>query len=199
MAERPPRLSDLDTLQRTRAKQVTEAAMPYGREAAKAALMCAFEEASYRVFANNGRTTRADVPAKWRSLAALSQEFPHDAVAGEAWTTADSIGLYQQRLMYGYAEPNRDGVAKLMDPAESTRIFLRGSTYARTRHFLDPANTGGDLAARIQWAQGSEFPTGDNYRPNEQLAEELLVLFGYPASPARRSAADWLRFWTAAL
>ncbi|TKV61880.1 hypothetical protein FDO65_10170 [Nakamurella flava] len=159
MADQPPRLSDLTELQVRRASTIARAARPFGLEAVKAALMCAFEESSLLIHANNGRTTRTDVPLKWRALAALSQEFPHDRVAGEAWTTADSIGMFQQRLMYGYASPDRAGVAALMAVDESTRIFLRGSTYAKTRSFLDPANTRGDIATRIQWANSATAPT----------------------------------------
>lgn len=183
MAERPPRLSDLSTLQIRRAEVIARAAEPFGLEAVKAALMCAFEESSFLIYANDGSSKRVDVPTAAKVVAATSQQYAHDKVAPQAWasptgtwdTTADSVGHFQQRPMFGYGS-----VAELMDPAESTRIFLRGSKGGRgfTKYYLDPRNTGKDIAARIQWAQGSEFPTGDNYRPNEQLADELIARFG---------------------
>jgi hypothetical protein len=74
--------------------------------------------------------------------------------------------------MFGYGT-----VADLMDPAESTRIFIRGSQGGRTKRFLD-SPAGLTLAQRCQWTQGSEFPTGENYAPMEQVADELIARFG---------------------
>lgn len=168
--------------QLSNARAIVTAALPFGREPAVAAVMTAIAESSLLRYANNGKTTRTDVPLKWRALAALSQDFPHDAVAGEAWTTADSIGMYQQRLMYGYSTPDRAGVAALMDIGESTRIFLRGSTFARTRAFMD-SPTDLSLAQRCQWTQGSEYPTGENYAPHEGLARQIVAYFSTPDVP----------------
>ena len=82
--------------------------------------------------------------------------------------------------MYGYGT-----VAELMNPTESTLIFLRGSKGGKTRYFLQSPK-GLSLAQRCQWTQGSEFPTGENYAPMEQVADELI---------ARFTPADWWSAW----
>jgi hypothetical protein len=159
-------------------------AIPYGRDAALGALMTAIAESSLLVYANDGSTKRVDVPQKWRDVAARSMSFPHDAVAGSAWTTADSVGLYQQRPMFNYGT-----IAELMDPARSTEIFLTGNTAHTTRAFLN-APKDLSLAQRCQWTQGSEFPTGENYAPNQPLAEFLVSKFGAGAdTPVTQG--DW--------
>jgi hypothetical protein len=110
--------------------------------------------------------------------------YPHDAEAGAEWTTADSVGLFQQRPMFDYGT-----IRELMDPAESTRIFVRGSHdgKGRTRYFLESPTTM-TLAQRCQWTQGSEFPTGENYAPMETVAEQLIKHFGgFPADDT-----DWI-------
>jgi hypothetical protein len=113
--------------------------------------------------------------------------FPHDAEAGAAWTTADSIGLFQQRPMYDYGS-----IKDLMDPGESTRIFIRGSHggTGRTRYFLQ-APAGLTLAQRVQWTQGSEFPTGENYAPMLAVVRQLISHFG--GLPQEK---DWLTMVT---
>lgn len=180
------RLSDLSPRQIARAEVIYRAARPFGADATKAALMTAAAESSFLLYANDGSTKRADVPAYWRTVAAQSMAFDHDAVAPRAqgkpagtWdTTADSVGHFQQRPMFDYGS-----IAELMDPAESTRIFIRGSHggAGRTRRFID-APAGLSLAQRCQWTQGSEFPTGENYAPMEQVADELIARFG-PTAP----------------
>jgi hypothetical protein len=180
------RLADLSARQIERAEVIYRAALPFGAEAVKAALMTAAAESSFLLYANDGSTQRADVPAYWRTVAAQSMRFDHDAVAPRAqgkpagtWdTTADSVGHFQQRPMFGYGT-----VAELMDPAESTRIFIRGSQGGRTKRFLD-SPAGLTLAQRCQWTQGSEFPTGENYAPMEQVADELIARFGPFTLPA---------------
>src|SRR5690242_15442483 len=171
-------MSDLSSRQLSNAFEVYKAASPYGVTAAKAALMCAAAESSFLRYANDGSTTRDDVPYRWRTVAALSLLFPHDAVAGSAWTTADSVGMFQQRAMYGYCTPDLAGIGALMDPAESTRIFVRGSNggTGTTRCFLQsPENM--TIAQRVQWTQGSEFPDGGNYVVLESIAGALMVAF----------------------
>ena len=182
------RLSDLSPRQITRAEAIYRAALPWGADAVKAALMTAGAESSYLLYANDGTTKRSDVSQYWRDVARQSMAFEHDAVApaqpastkpGTWDTTADSVGHFQQRPMYDYGT-----IAELMDPAESTRIFIRGSHggAGRTKRFLDSPK-GMTLAQRCQWTQGSEFPTGENYAPMEQVADELIARFG-PINPA---------------
>jgi hypothetical protein len=179
-------ISALNKVQLANAALIVAAALPFGQDATVAALMCAGDESSWLRYANNGKTTRADVPVKFRQLAATSMQFGHDAVAGEAWTTADSCGLYQQRPMFDYGT-----IAELMDPAESTRIFIRGSHggTGKTRAFLDaPKNL--TLAQRVQHTQGSEIPTGENYAPFESVARQLLARFA-PVTPTAPHT-DWM-------
>lgn len=196
-------LGDLSARQIARAEVIYRAALPWGAEAVKAALMTAAAESSFWLFANDGSTKRSDVAPHWREVARESMGFPHDRVAPRlpattpagTWdTTADSVGHFQQRPMFDYGT-----VADLMDPAESTRIFIRGSHggTGRTRRFLDSPK-GWSLAQRCQWTQGSEFPTGDNYAPMELVADQLMARFGPPA-PTKRSAADWLRLFATAV
>lgn len=193
------RLADLSAKQIARAKAIYEAAQPFGADAAKAALMTAAAESSFLLYANDGSTKRTDVSAYWRSIAAGSLKFEHDAVAPRAqskpagtWdTTADSVGHFQQRPMFDYGT-----IAELMDPAESTRIFIRGSHggKGRTRKFLD-SPTDMSLAQRCQWTQGSEYPTGENYRPMEQVADELIARFGPIAPPTQQPTTWWARWF----
>ena len=188
-------LSDLSATQIANALAVYRAAIPYGPEAAEAALMAAGAESSYLLYANNGGTTRDDVPAKWRALAALSMQLPHDAAAGQAWTTADSVGLFQQRPMCGYCTPDLAGIGELMDPAESTRIFVRGSHggSGSTRYFLQ-SPTDKSLAQRVQWTQGSQFPTGENYEPFTTVVKQLMARFRAtePAVIGTVDLTDWI-------
>lgn len=174
------KLSDLSPKQIDRARAIFDAAAPFGAEAVAAALMTAAAESSFWLFANDGTTKRADVPARAREVARESLNFEHDRVAPQlpastpagTWdTTADSVGHFQQRPMYGYGT-----VSDLMDPAESTRIFLRGSRGGRTRCFLDSPRTL-TLPQRCQWTQGSEFPTGENYEPMATVVAQLISLF----------------------
>ncbi len=187
------RLSDLSARQIARAEVIYRAALPWGADAAKAALMTAAAESSFLLYANDGSTRRSDVSQYWRDIARQSLAYEHDAVApaqpagtppGTWDTTADSVGHFQQRPMYDYGS-----VAELMDPAESTRIFIRGSHGGRTRRFLDSPKEM-TLAQRCQWTQGSEFPTGENYAPMEQVADDLIVRFG-PINPP----ASWWPAW----
>lgn len=198
-------ISELSATQLANAQAIILAAAPFGVPAMVAAAACAGDESSWLRYANDGSTRRADVPARWRNLAALSMQCEHDAVAPHqpagtpegTWdTAADSIGLFQQRLMYGYSTPDAAGAAELMDPAESTRIFIRGSHggTGTTRAFL---NAPADLTVpqQIQWTQGSEFPTGDNYAPFIPVATQLVARFASPA-PAPQPT-DWLTMATA--
>lgn len=183
------KLSDLSARQIARAEVIYRAALPWGADAVQAALMTAAAESSLLLYANDGTTKRSDVPQSARNVARQSLGFDHDLVAPqvESWrpdgywdTTADSVGHFQQRPMYDYGT-----VAELMDPAESTRIFIRGSHggSGRTKRFLDsPKDL--TLAQRCQWTQGSEFPTGENYAPMEQVARELMDRFGMAPTPA---------------
>lgn len=179
----PVKLSDLSARQIARAEAIARAAAPWGREAATAALMTAGAESSLWLIANDGSTRRSDVSPYWRTVAAGSLAYPHDRVApalppsappGTWDTTADSCGHFQQRPMFDYGS-----VAQLMDPAESTRIFVRGSHggAGRTRRFLD-APKGLTLAQRCQWTQGSEFLDGENYEPWRHVADQLIERFG---------------------
>lgn len=169
--------AELNARQIDNARRIVLAAAPYGRDAAKAAVMAARAESSLLVTANEGKTTRADVPQKWRDIAALSMQCPRDTVAsGAAWTTADSVGLYQQRPMMGYCTPDLAGVRTLMDLEQSTLLFVRGGSPGGNPYFLK-APGGLSLAAKVQWAQGSEYPSGDNYAPFEPLAEELVARY----------------------
>lgn len=189
-------IADLTAIQLVNALQVYRAAREFGESAATAALMCAGAESSYLRYANDGSTTRDDVPARWRAIAALSLRLPHDAVAGRDWTTADSVGLFQQRPMYGYCTPDIAGIGELMDPAASTRIFIRGSHggAGSTRFFLQspPDLT---MAQRVQWTQGSEFPTGGNYVALATVADQLMAKFRAIDNHAVTPAAyltDWI-------
>jgi hypothetical protein len=172
--------SDLNTRQVANALVIFAAALPFGVEAAAAALMAAGAESSYKRYANDGESTRPEVWAAYggrqnfRDVIRQSLLFPHDAVAGAAWTTADSVGLFQQRPMFDYGT-----IKDLMDPAESTRIFIRGSHEGkgRTRFFLQ-SPPGLTLAQRVQWTQGSEFPTGENYAPMLTVVSQLVAHFG---------------------
>jgi hypothetical protein len=92
--------------------------------------------------------------------------------------------------MYGYGT-----VADLMDPAESTRIFLRGvpGDPTRVRHWSrtdKPKNL--TIAQACQWVQGSEFPTGENYAPMEAVADQLIAHFG-----GLPQTKDWFNTMTA--
>jgi hypothetical protein len=171
-------ISDLSTRQIANALVIFAAALPFGGEAAKAALMTAAAESSFKRYANNGDSQRPEVwkayggQRNFRDVIRQSLTFPHDAEAGAAWTTADSLGLFQQRPMYDYGS-----IKDLMDPAESTRIFVRGSAGGSTRYFLESPKTL-SLAQRCQWTQGSEFPTGENYVPMETVADQLIAHFG---------------------
>lgn len=183
------KLADLTAKQITRARAIFDAATPFGADAVAAALMTAAAESSFWLYANDGTTKRTDVPARAREVARESLAYEYDRVAPNqppetpagTWdTTADSVGHFQQRPMYGYGT-----VADLMDPAESTRIFLRGSKGGRTRYFLaSPATL--TLPQRCQWTQGSEYPTGENYEPMATVVGQLINLFG----------KDWLAMAT---
>lgn len=178
-------IGDLSAQQLANARVIFDTAIEFGIEAAKAALMTAGAESSWLRYANNGKSTRADVPVKWRLLAAVSMGFEHDAEAGESWTTADSVWWFQQRAMYGYCDPTPDGIAELCSP-ECVRIFIRGSHggKGKTKYFLQsPTNL--TLAQRCQWTQGSEFPTGDNYAPFEDVATQLVARFGGVPQPLK--------------
>ena len=184
-------ISELSLWQLTNARMVYDAAKPFGRDAVMGALMTSGDEASWLRYANNGKTTRSDVPQRWRNLASLSMQFPHDAEAGEAWTTADSVGMFQQRLMFGYSSPDLNGVADLMDPATSTIIFLKGSSFGKTKAFMDsPVDL--TLAQRCQWTQGSEFPDGVAYEPFEAVAAQLIDRFGGIVPPKPKQEFDIL-------
>lgn len=183
------KLSDLSTRQIDRARVIFYAALPFGADAVAAALMTAAAESSFLLYANDGTTKRSDVPAQARQVARESLSYEYDRVAPNlpastpagTWdTTADSVGHFQQRPMYGYGT-----VADLMDPAESTRIFIRGSKGGRTRFFLESPETL-SLPQRCQWTQGSEFPTGENYAPMAPVAAQLVALF------SAESRKDWL-------
>jgi hypothetical protein len=186
-------ISDLNTRQVANALVIFAAALPFGVEAVAAALMAAGAESSYLRYANNGDSTRPEVwqayggRQNFRDVIRASLLFPHDAEAGAAWTTADSIGLFQQRPMYGYGS-----IKDLMDPGESTRIFIRGSQGGKghTRYFLQ-APKGLTLAQRVQWTQGSEFPTGENYAPMLAVVRQLISHFG--GLPEEK---DWLSMVT---
>lgn len=178
-------INDLKARQLINAQAVYRAALPFGRDAVMAALMTAGAESSYLIYANNGQSTRTDVSAAAKRVAAVSMTFDHDAVAGEAWTTADSVGLFQQRPSFGYGT-----VADLMDPARSTVIFLTGNAAHTTRAFMD-APDGLTLAQRCQWTQGSEFPTGGNYAPFQAVAAQLIERFsGITAAPC--DITEWI-------
>jgi hypothetical protein len=164
-------ISELSIRQLFNAHAVYAAALPYGLEAAKAALMTVGDESSWLMYANDGSTTRSDVAQKWRDLAATSLNYPHDAVAGTDFTSADSIGLFQQRPMFDYGT-----VAELMDPVRSTVIFIAGNGRGTNRYFQQvPSNL--TLAQKCQWVQGSEFPTGENYAPFGHVADQLIARF----------------------
>ena len=164
-------ISELSIRQLFNAHAVYTAALPYGLEATKAALMTVGDESSWLMYANDGSTTRSDVPQKWRDLAATSLNYPHDAVAGSDFTSADSIGLFQQRPMFDYGT-----VAELMNPTRSTVIFIAGNGRGTNRYFQQvPSNL--TLAQKCQWVQGSEFPTGANYAPFDHVADQLLARF----------------------
>lgn len=178
-------IGQLSPKQIARADVIYRAAIPWGEIAAKAALMTAAAESSFLLYANDGTTKRSDVSAFWRTLARTSMQYEHDRVAPRqpdsvpwgTWdTTADSCGHFQQRPMFDYGT-----VEELMNPAESTRIFIRGSHggTGRTRYFLQSPKDM-DLARRCQWTQGSEFPTGENYRPMETVADQLIQRFAPP-------------------
>lgn len=190
-------LSDLSAQQISRARVIYEAAKPYGGVVVKAALMTAADESSFLLYANDGTTKRSDVAQKWRDLARTSLNYEHDRVAPRqpanvpegTWdTTADSCGHFQQRPMYDYGT-----VAELMDPAESTRIFVRGSHggAGKTRYFLQSPTTM-TLAQRCQWTQGSEFPDGTAYAPMEPVADQLIARFG-PIDPPK--PVGWWPTW----
>ena len=193
------RLADLSARQRANARVIFDAAVPFEQDApgaVKAALMAAADESSFLRYANDGSYALDQAASIWRWYArtygkdypVLSTDrdiyrahmreslgFPYDKVAGSALTTKDSVGHFQQREMYGYGT-----IAQLMDPVESTRIFLRGvpGQPTKVRHWSRKDKKGADIAAQIQWVQGSEFPTGDNYRPLGQVADELIEAFG---------------------
>lgn len=168
--------AELSARQLDNARRIILAAAPYGRDAAKAAVMAARAESSLMVTANQGLATRADVPQRWRDIAALSMQCPRDAVAsGKDWTTADSVGLFQQRPMMGYCTPDLAGIRSLMDVEQSTLIFVRGGPGTNPFFLRAPADL--SLAAKVQWTQGSEYPTGDNYAPFEQMAEQLVAKY----------------------
>lgn len=201
-------ISDLTTRQIANALVIFAAAMPFGRDAVKAALMTAAAESSFKRYANDGtyNDDQHEVIWRWygnkyggpgltleqcqviyRTHMVQSLTFIHDAVAGSALTTKDSVGHYQQREMYGYGT-----IVDLMDPAESTRIFLRGvpGFPSRVRHWSrtdKPKDL--TIAQACQWVQGSEFPTGENYAPMEAVADQLINHFG--GLPADKPL-DWL-------
>lgn len=127
----------------------------------------------------------------------LAQE--PDIVGGGAETTKDSIGLFQQREMYGYAGlgrvPHPDGPARLMSIEWTTRVWAvgTGTPDGPSRWWLHPKVpqelTGHDdlsVAKRCQWVQGSEFPDGGNYLEAIPAAKELMVAFHLPVP-----ATDW--------
>lgn len=181
------KLSELSLKQIQRARVIFNAAAPFGADAVAGALMTAAAESSYKLYANDGTTKRVDVPVSIKIKVRESLQYDHDAVAPqvEAWrpvgywdTTADSMGHFQQRLMYNYGT-----IADLMDPEESTRIFLRGSKIAKTKCFLD-APKELTLPQRCQWAQGSEYPSGENYEKEAVVTAQLISLFV--------READWL-------
>src|SRR6478736_5321206 len=112
------RIDDLSTRQVANALVVFAAAIPFGPDAVKAALMTAAAESSFRRYANDGSYADEEHEQIWRCYGiryggpglsldqcrvvyrahmAQSLTFTHDAVAGSALTTKDSVGHYQQR------------------------------------------------------------------------------------------------------
>lgn len=190
-------ISDLSARQLANGLIIFAAALPYGHDATKAALMTALAESSLLRYANNGESTRPEVWAAYggreafRTAIRQSLVFSHDAEAGAAWTTADSLGLYQQRPSMGYGS-----VADLMDPTRSTLIFLRGvpGQPRKVRHWSrEDKPKSMTIAQAAQWIQGSEFPTGDNYAPMETVANQLITHFGgFPTKPPTDNTTDWI-------
>lgn len=166
------------------------------------ALTTANAESTFQRYGNDGRyagTERSEVWSWYGGQAAyerhmrLSLSMDPDAVGGIAETTKDSLGLFQQREMYGYAglgnRPHPWAPGRLMDVEWSTRVWAVGTGTAGgpSRWWLHPkvpqALTGHDdlsVAKRCQWVQGSEFLDGGNYLEAIPAAKELMVAFHLP-------------------
>lgn len=144
-------------------------------------------------------------PAKgqpyFREHMRLTLNYPYDKVAGSAQTTKDSVGGHQQREMYGYFDQVPKGADRMrvgMDLTETTKIYCRGVPQRplTPRNWLHPSNPWWanprtvDVAQASQWVQGSEFPTGDNYRPHVPLAQELVAYFGGVVRPDEPTDLD---------
>jgi hypothetical protein len=215
-----------------RARQIFDIAVPYmprDPDVVLGVLTTANDESSLRVYGNDGTYAGEQKAVVWKWYGGQAEYRAHmrltldndpDAVAGSAETTKDSVGLYQQREMYGYAglgsSPHPDAPGRLMDVDYSTRVFIDGvpGQTGKVRSWLDPrvptnlktdpslSQDDNDLrvAKRCQWVQGSEFPTGMNYLEALHCARQLIAHFGgLPDTRPTSSAADWLRILAAAL
>lgn len=172
-------------------------------------LTTANAESTFQRYGNDGTYAGLQKESVWgwyggqeayRKHLRISMTENPDAMGGSAETTKDSIGLYQQREMYGYAglgsKPNASAPGRLMSIEWTTRVWALGvpsTPSSPSRWWLHPktpeALKGVDdlsVAKRCQWVQGSEFPDGGNYLEAIPVARELLVAFELPAP-----TVDW--------
>jgi hypothetical protein len=171
-----------------------------------AALTVVNDESSFRVYANDGSYAgdqRKQIWGWYGGRDAYQQHmltsllYPHDAVAGSAETTKDSVNLTQFREMYGYAgygpEPHPHAMARMMDPDYAVRVFIDGvpGRPGIVRSWLDERCPKGlTIPQRIQWVQGSEFLDGNNYAEAIHVALQLIDEFG--GLPDPKPAKEWL-------
>lgn len=214
-------IKQLSTKQLQRAHEIFYLAMAYNDQdpdVVLGVLTTANAESTYAIIANNGLYAGEKKEEVWgwyggqslyKSHMRRSLLYPYDSVAGDAETTKDSLSLFQQREMYGYAgmgnSPHPEAVARLMDPAWSVKVFIAGVPDKPTtvRHWLDkrcPADLKKhddlSVAKRCQWVQGSEFPTGGNYVEAMPVAHQLIELFGGLPNPSTSEYISHLLHWS---
>lgn len=172
------------------------------------AAFAAWTESRGYIYANDGRNTSRSpgVTPAVATVLRTSARYPHDKVGNNG----RSVGMYQQI-------PDEVGgwwgdMRGCMDPAESTRRFLRGlvvtdnpvyegTLVTPTGSRRVKVNLASPIAAdvlRVQQPLADEAESSNYDATQVRAAVEIAALFTPTTTPAR-SAADWLRFFTAAL
>lgn len=190
-------ISELSGRQLARARLVFDIACEYldrDPDVVKGTLATVNDESSFVNWGNDGTYAGLERAAIWgwyggqatyKAHMRLSMLYQPDAMAGAAETTKDSVGLLQQREMYGYAgmgrSPDPTAVARIMQPEYQIRVFIEGVPGQPTavHSWLDPRMPKGlTISQKCQWVQGSEYLDGGNYADAMRVADQLIEKFG---------------------
>jgi hypothetical protein len=182
-------------------------------DAVLGALTTVNDESTFKNRTNNGAYAGASASSVWawyggrssyQAHMRLSFTYAPDSGDGGAETTKDSMGLFQQREMYGYAglgrSPHPDAPRRLMDPDWTVQVFLTGvpGQPSVVKYWLGAPSALRDrddlsIAKRCQWVQGSEFPDGLNYLESVRVARQLIQRFGgVPTNPGQSSTGSYV-------